>query len=490
LDFAVILNDLGELYREMGDYKASESYYKQALEIRKKKLGVIHPEFAGSLNNLGVLYWEIGDFKSSETYLLQALEIHKKNQSIEDLSHSNSLNNLGNLYLDMRKFESANFYYEQSEEIMRKVLGFNHPDYAMSLNNRGVLNYEMGELNAAETFYKQAQNIVKKVFGVEHINYSLILNNLGELYLKRADFNLAELNYKQSLEIYKKVLGENHPDNLETLNSYAYALQKTNREPEAYTILTQNFSKIAKQTADNFEWLTDNQKEAYWKKESSFYEGLSVFANEVVQKVPEAVGLNFNASLLAKSKLLEVKILSNDQLSQEEDKSSLESLELREELGYRRRLLAKLESEGSLEKSRLDKLNFEVDSLDKRLTLSWPEYAQQKKNLQITWNQVQQNLEEGEAAIEFVRFKNKSDSLIYYNALVLKKGDSQPRLIQLCAEQDLQAITAEKGYSAYYGASLATHGKCLRRHQYDLLCAHRGLIQCAFPCDLCPQRYR
>jgi CHAT domain-containing protein len=98
----------------------------------------------------------------------------------------------------------------------------------------------------------------------------------------------------------------------------------------------------------------------------------------------------------------------------------------------------------------MDKLRKEADSLDKRLTLSWPEYAQQKKNLSITWDQVQQNLEKGEAAIEFVRFYNEDDSLYYYNALVLKKGDSNPTLVQLCEEKELTAITPKSGYSAYY----------------------------------------
>ena len=124
--------------------------------------------------------------------------------------------------------------------------------------------------------------------------------------------------------------------------------------------------------------------------------------------------------------------------------------ELREELEYRSRLLAKMESEGSREKNRLEKLHKEADSLDKRLTLILPEYAQQKKNLSITWDQVQQNLEKGESAIEFVRFYNENDSLYYYNALVLKKGDENPTLIKLCKEKDLQSITPKMGYSAYY----------------------------------------
>jgi tetratricopeptide (TPR) repeat protein len=451
LNYAFGLNNLGLLHSDMGDYKAAESYYQQALEIKKKALGEEDADYATSLFNLGTLYFYLGDYKAAELNYQQALEIQKKALGEEHPNYASSLNSLGILYMEMGDYKGAECYYKTAIKVYKTALGEDHPEYAMSLNNLGSLYFELEEFNSAETFYAQVLEIFKKTLGEDHPDYAMCLNNFGQLYLEMKDFISAETNYKESLEIYKKALGENHPDYLETLNSYAYALQKTNRESEAYAILTQNFSKIAKQTADNFEWLTENQKEAYWKKESSFFEGLSVFANEVVQKVPEAAGLNFNASLLAKSKLLEVKILSNDQLSQEEDNSSLESLELREELGYRRRLLAKVESEGSLEKSRLDKLNFEVDSLDKRLTLSWPEYAQQKKNLQITWNQVQQNLEEGEAAIEFVRFENKSDSLIYYNALVLKKGDSQPRLIQLCAERDLQAISPEKGYSAYYG---------------------------------------
>jgi CHAT domain-containing protein len=256
------------------------------------------------------------------------------------------------------------------------------------------------------------------------------------------DYKAAEPYYKQALEIYKKVFGEEHDRYASTENSYAYFLAKTNRKKEGYEILKNNFTKKSIQIADNFEWLNDNQKEAYWKKESSFYDNLSWFANEAFEKVPEAVGLNYNAALVTKSKMLEAKI-SSENYYREVD-------ELREELAYRRRLLAKMESDGSSEKDKLEKLRNEADSLDKRLTLSWPEYAQQKKNLSITWDQVQQNLEKGEAAIEFVRFKNEEDSFIYYNALVFKKGDRNPILIKLCREEDLTAITPKIGYSAYY----------------------------------------
>ena len=300
----------------------------------------------------------------------------------------------------------------------------------------------MGDYKAAEPYYKQALEIKKKALGEEHPSYASSLNNLGYLYKTMGDYKAAEPYYKQALEIRKKALGEEHPDYLSNEAGYAYLLTKTFREKQAYELLFKNFSKKSKKIADNFEWLNDSQKEAYWKKESTFYDNLSWFANEAYQKVPEAVGLNYNAALVTKSKMLEAKI-SSENYYREVD-------ELREALAYSKRLLIKLESDGSMEKEKLDKLHHEVDSLDKKLTISWPEYAQQKKNLSITWNQVQQNLEKGEAAIEFIRFKNEDDSLYYYNALVIRKGDINPTLIKLCKEVDVKAISPKMGFSAYY----------------------------------------
>ena len=47
-----ILNDLGELAYEQGHLAGSESYLRQAVDIREKSLGPMHPDLARSLNNL------------------------------------------------------------------------------------------------------------------------------------------------------------------------------------------------------------------------------------------------------------------------------------------------------------------------------------------------------------------------------------------------------------------------------------------------------
>jgi CHAT domain-containing protein len=442
-EYIAPINNLGILNTILADFKSAMMYFDEVAKRRKAIYGANHPDYAISLNNLGILNKEIGNFKVSESQYKEALSILESN----DLGYSENLKNvlhgLGQLNREMGDLKNAKIYLEKANELVLKDLSAKHPDYASGLYELGIILNLNGEYIEAENNLKSALQIYKDVYDEFHPEYAATLEILSKVQFNQKNFKLSETNIKGVLDIFKLKYGDKHPSFLAAQLSYAFLLLELGEKKQGYDLFVNIFNKKAKIVTDNFEWLSDNQKEAYWKKESSFYEDLSFFTNQVFQKVPEAAGLNYDAALLTKSKLLEAKITSED--------FYLQIDELREEVGYRRRLLAKLESEGSLEKSKLDKLNFEVDSLDKRLTLSWPEYAQQKKNLQITWNQVQQNLVEGEAAIEFVRFENKSDSLIYYNALVLKKGDSQPRLIQLCAERDLQVISPEKGYSAYYG---------------------------------------
>jgi tetratricopeptide (TPR) repeat protein len=442
LDYGRSLNSLGILYLKMGDYKSAEPYYKQSLAILMNVLGQSHPYYAASLHNLGLLYYEIGDYKSAETNYKEALNIRKNVLGESHPDYALTLNNLGILYWKLGVYKTAESYYKQALAIKKNVLGELHPDYALSLISFGILYEEMGDYKSAEPYYKQALDIQKNVLGESHPDYATSLNNLGILYKTKGDFTTAEPLYNQSLEIIKKALGENHPSFISAQNSIAELYLKTNREKESYDIINQNLTKKAKQIADNFEWLSDNQKEAYWKNESSFFENLTSYTNEAYEKVPEFAGLNYNGALLTKSKMLEAKI-SSENYYREVD-------EIREELAYRRRLLAKMESEGTEDIERLNLLKKEADSLDKRLTLSWPEYAAQKKNLSITWNQVQEKLNKEEAAIEFVRFYNEKDSNYFYNALVLRKSDKNPQLIKLCKEKDLTAIQPKAGFSAYY----------------------------------------
>jgi len=60
---ATTLNNLAELYKNMGAYEKALPLYQRALDICEKVLGPEHPDAATTLNNLSLLYYNMGAYE-------------------------------------------------------------------------------------------------------------------------------------------------------------------------------------------------------------------------------------------------------------------------------------------------------------------------------------------------------------------------------------------------------------------------------------------
>ena len=487
-EYATSLSNLGVLYHEIGDYKTAETYYKQALAIDNKALGEAHPDYANSLENFGGLYADMGDYKSAESFYKQVLAIRKIALGEYHPEYANSLSNLGVLYLDMGAYKSAELYYKQSLSIRKNVLGEMHPNYAISLNNLGILYFKMGDYKVAESYYKQALAIRKQALGEEHPDYAISLNNLGLLYCEMGDYKTAEPYYRQALSTFNKALGEEHPDyakgldnlgllyadmgdykSAESYNKQALAIYKQalGEEHPDYATSLSNYGNLYTKKGDyltaedyfancfriknnnlttNFSWLPEKGKEAYWQQEKSFYQNLNNFATKAID-YPKAAELAYNGNLIANGLLLETSKEIEDAILNIKDSTTIK---VYEELKDLKRLINHLVSSGKGKKEIIEKYEYEADSLDKILITRLGEYAAAKKKFQYRWKEVQNVLNENEAAIEFARYLNDKDSLDYYMALVLRKGYEYPKLVKLGAEKDILSISAASGFSELY----------------------------------------
>ena len=218
-DYATSLSDLGYIYYMQGNYHEAEIYYLQALEIRESVLGTLHPDYLISIGNLGNLYYTMGDYSKAEPYYLEVLSIRKSVLGESHPDYATSLNNLGNLYYTMGDYSKAESYYLEALSIYKSVLGETHPHYATSLNNLGGLYSDMGDYSKAEPYYLEALSIRKSVLGETHPHYATSLNNLGILYSNMGDYSKAEQYYLEALSIRKSVLGETHPNYATSLHN-------------------------------------------------------------------------------------------------------------------------------------------------------------------------------------------------------------------------------------------------------------------------------
>jgi CHAT domain-containing protein/flagellar motility protein MotE (MotC chaperone) len=211
-EIGTLLNNLGNVNADLGNFKLSESYYLQSLEIRSKLLGETHPHFAATLNNLGALHRDMGDYKKAELFYLRCLEIRQKTLEANHPDIAQSLNNLGVLYKNTGKYQKSEDNYNQALRIQKKALGDFHPFVSNTLNNLGILFNQMGSFSKAEHFYFLALEIRLKTLGEEHPNVARSYNTIGGLYLDLKNYPKAEAYFLKALEVTKKNLGETHPD--------------------------------------------------------------------------------------------------------------------------------------------------------------------------------------------------------------------------------------------------------------------------------------
>mgnify|MGYP001793163688 CR=1 FL=1 len=99
----IILNALGRLWTDLGDYEKAIDYHQQSLAV-DEKLGQAQGVGA-SLGNLGIIYASIGDYEKAIDYHQQHLKIAQK---IKDVTgQGNALSGLGLAHVALGQYKRA-----------------------------------------------------------------------------------------------------------------------------------------------------------------------------------------------------------------------------------------------------------------------------------------------------------------------------------------------------------------------------------------------
>ena len=282
LDYATTLNNLGELYRTMGNFAKSKSVLNQSLKIKKAFLGENHPDYTATLSNLAVLHMSMGEHSKAEPLLSKCYDIEKAIlgvnhpysvmtlinlaeacQKMGDLSraeplmiqchqiskavfgeqhriHAATLNNLGMLYFSIGDLVKAKPLLIQCRSIQRSVLKENHPDYATTINNLASLYRSIGDYDRSEHLYFQCLKIRKRILGEPHPIYAATLGSLAALYQLKGDYSKAEPLLIRCLKIQRGVLKDGHPDYSTTLNNLALLYKSTGNYAKAKPLFIQS----------------------------------------------------------------------------------------------------------------------------------------------------------------------------------------------------------------------------------------------------------
>lgn len=157
-NYFATLGNMAEVLKQAGKTTEAISYFENSLQAfvntgNEKARAVI-------LNNLGNLYTQEGEFQNAKDRLDEAFTIAKANKFIS--IYSNVTENLGSLYFHQNDKEQAKYYFKLAIDIKRQTREF--LSLSTSLNNIAVLYLDENENTKAIEFLEESVSIIENVY--------------------------------------------------------------------------------------------------------------------------------------------------------------------------------------------------------------------------------------------------------------------------------------------------------------------------------------
>lgn len=224
-EYAAALNELGGVYRAIGNYPQSLAAFTRALETAGLVFGVIDPNYATTVNNLAGLYRLMGELDKAEQFFRKAIAIYANTVGKTHFLYTSALNNLGLLYQQMERFSEAAELHEACLDLLRR--GEPNPiACATTLNNLAQAYKKLGKTARVEGLLTEALQIYEHQFGREHALYAGALNNLAAYYAETGLDAEAKEYFLQAAGLCKKLFGESSRPYASTLVSLAIVCEK------------------------------------------------------------------------------------------------------------------------------------------------------------------------------------------------------------------------------------------------------------------------
>lgn len=225
-----LLSDYADFLNEYGLFKDAEVIYLRQISIAEGLYGKEDKNTAISYNNIGLVYKKLGDYDKALEYYFKDLTINERILGNEHSDIATSYNNIGGVYYSKGNYNKALEYFCKALAIMEKDHGTENPNHASSYNNLGLVYYSKGDYNTALEYYCKALAIMEKNNQTKNPNTATILNNIGGIFDELGRYDTALDYYFNAFAIREELLGMKHPDSAQSYNNIGLTYNKGDRD--------------------------------------------------------------------------------------------------------------------------------------------------------------------------------------------------------------------------------------------------------------------
>jgi tetratricopeptide (TPR) repeat protein len=429
-DVAGALNNLAQLYGDLGRDTEAEPLYRRAIAILEKVHGLDSSAGAPELNNLAALYQRQERYADAEPLFKRALAIREKSLPSNHPDLGQSLNNLATLYEKQDRHADSEPLFRRALAIYEKAAGPEHPAVATLLNNLGQVDKVQGRYADAEPLIKRSLAIREKVLGRDHPDVARSLNNLADLYEREGRYADAGPLYQRALAIREQALGPEHPDAWTSLNNLAFFYQAESRTADAFPLVQRAIASGRAQPRVALPVLFAAQRQQSMPAEKALDDALNAVQRGTQSSAASAVN-KLAVRLAAGSDRLAELVRRDQDLAAEAEALDKAVLAAVSKDPSKRDAAAEQRS-----RERLAAISAERATLQKTFASEFPDYAALSNPLPLKAAEIQALLSGDEAMVVFSVVDKES----YVFALTRERFDWKP--LPLGAEALSQKVAA------------------------------------------------
>ncbi|MCF8239601.1 MAG: CHAT domain-containing protein [Saprospiraceae bacterium] len=441
-DHSEYLNSLSNLINiqmQLGELDKCEQYIDQLISTRIRNLGERHPQTLEARILQSSLLSGIGDFQSAVDIDEEVISTYKTIEGTSPLVLAGYYDRLGLHLLNNLQFARADSFCRLAVDIFVQHEDGEIYNLMQSMDHLAIANTRLEKYSEAKTWHENAIRLSSKHFGQWAPVTLTKKADLLKMYHRSGDLSEVD-SLVTSIKTY---LEQKNDVDIETRDYLISVLL-------AHFQITKDFSSVhhyakelyhtqVERLNKRFSHLSDAERENFIQYQLGPFAGMIASLAAQV-KSDEMNTILYDMTLVMKGAQLRTSKNTLLYILHQEDEDSYVYYA---KLMSVRRELSNAYVDPEFDPVRLRKLEDRQAELEKELARRSAEYRLHADNKGLTCQEVQEQLQAGEAAVEFILYPEEADraSTVYrYGALVLRGDDPGNTFVDLCAERDLEAI--------------------------------------------------
>ena len=248
---AQMLDLIGRIRMQMGDYAGARPVLQEALDIRRRALGEDHSDVAASLMHIAALISATDQSDTSALPLLRrALEIRRHRFGDADPLTTDALYQLGSEVHMAGRYAAARPLFEDWLRLVRQQPPQLTPERAEQLGTMASIMEYSRQLPRADTLREQVLVLDRLLHGNRHYQVANDLSELGSSRLQLGDTTSADTLLHQAVAVMRAAYPNGHPQLANSLRNLGYLLVERDRWPEADTVWRESASLFRRFNGD------------------------------------------------------------------------------------------------------------------------------------------------------------------------------------------------------------------------------------------------